>query len=443
MIAASPTAGPLPAYPDTFYRRSLARETPYPPLAGDLDVDVCVIGGGLAGLSVALDLAQAGRSVVLLEARRIAWGASGRNGGFVTPGYSTGIETIERRTDRDSATALYRMSIEGMEIVRDRIASLGVAGADLGAGLIAVTRYDSGDALQKYAAAENDRFGRALVFLDRAAVQEKLLSPRYHQGVCDPAAFHFHPLNYAQALAAAFVRAGGIVAEGTPALAARHQGGWQIVTHATGRVAAEHVVFAGGGLTDNVVPALKRAYLPIATYVLLTEKLGALEAASIRTRAAIADDRRAGDYYRLVRDADGDTRLLWGGRITTSTRDPDDIAAILKRQMVGTYPQLADLRVDLAWSGLMSYARHMMPQIGCLHGSPSAGAQWYLTGFGGHGMNTTAIGGRVVAEGILRTSDRYRLFEPFGLAWNGGPFGRLAVQATYWGLQLQDWWRER
>jgi gamma-glutamylputrescine oxidase len=151
---------------------------------------------------------------------------------------------------------------------------------------------------------------------------------------------------------------------------------------------------------------------------------------AIRTRAAILDDRRAGDYYRLVDDG---SRILWGGRITTRTTDPRDIAALLRHEMVTTYPQLADLRTEIAWSGLMSYARHLMPQIGQLE--PGV---WYCTAFGGHGMNTTAIGGTVIAEGITGTSDRYRLFAPFGLAWNGGIFGRAAVQLTYWSYQATD-----
>jgi gamma-glutamylputrescine oxidase len=153
-------------------------------------------------------------------------------------------------------------------------------------------------------------------------------------------------------------------------------------------------------------------------------------AGAIRTQAAVLDDRRAGDYYRVV---DGGSRILWGGRITTQTSDPRDIAALLRREMVATYPQLAGLKVEVAWSGLMSYARHLMPQIGCLQ--PGI---WYCTAFGGHGMNTTAIGGTVVAEGIAGDSDRYRLFAPFGLAWNGGPLGKAAAQVTYWAYQAAD-----
>lgn len=421
-------------YIDTYYRRTIASETAYPALAGNISADVCVIGGGLAGLSAAYELSVAGRKVVVLEGKRIAWGASGRNGGFLTPGYAMGLEEIEARIGRADADTLYRMSMDGVDIVRDRLADWNIAGSYPSAGLIYVTRYDSGDALKKYRDVENARFGKRIEFLDRATVQARLNSPRYFQGLCNPDGCHFHPLNYAQGLAAKFVGIGGVIAEETPALSVTREGVAQRVATAQGSVTAQHVVFAGGGYTDNIAPKLKRAYLPIATYVLLTEKLGPLARELMRTDAAVADSRRAGDYYRLVED----DRILWGGRITTQTRDPADIAAILRRQMVSTYPQLSSVKVDLAWSGLMSYARHMMPQIGRL-----SDGQWYCTAFGGHGMNTTAIGGRVIAEAILGTSDRYRLFTPFGLDWNGGPFGTIAVQATYWTMQAQDWWRER
>jgi gamma-glutamylputrescine oxidase len=179
---------------------------------------------------------------------------------------------------------------------------------------------------------------------------------------------------------------------------------------------------------------LRRSYLPITTYVMLTERAPEQVRGAIRSTAAILDDRRAGDYYRLV---DNGSRILWGGRITTRTTDPRDIAALLRREMVTTYPQLAGLKVDVAWSGLMAYARHLMPQIG--QAQPGV---WFCTAFGGHGMNTTAIGGTVIAEGISGESDRYRLFAPFGLPWNGGVLGRAAAQLTYWSYQAADAVRE-
>jgi gamma-glutamylputrescine oxidase len=424
----------MSAYIDTFYRRTLVDERRYPPLSGEIAVDACIIGGGLAGLSTGLELARAGRKVAVIEQHRIAWGASGRNGGFVTAGYATGLDNIRKRTNAADADSLYRLSIEGVEIVRDNIATLKIAGADVTPGILRVIRHDGADGLKAYQAEMNGRFGEKLEFRDRAAVQAELVSDAYHQGLYDPDGFHFHPLNYARALAAEIVRLDGAVFEDTTALNVARQGAAHLVTSASGKVTAPHVVFAGGGYTDAVSTKLQRAYLPIATYVLLTEKLGDLVQQTIRTKAAIGDDRRAGDYYRLV---EGD-RILWGGRITTRTQDPANLAQQLRRQMVGTYPQLKDVKIEAAWSGLMSYARHLMPQIGRLEDG-----LWSCTAFGGHGMNTTAIGGKVVAEAITGMSDRYRLYVPFGLDWNGGPFGRAAVQLTYWAYQAMDAWRER
>ncbi|MDY0873711.1 NAD(P)/FAD-dependent oxidoreductase [Dongia rigui] len=421
-------------YIDTYYRRSLVDDIRHAPLARDIEVDVCVIGGGLAGLTAALECARGGRKVALLERNRIAWGASGRNGGFVTAGYATGIENIERRVSRADAETLYRMSIEGVEIVRSNIEGLRIAGADVAPGILRVLRHDGADGLKAYRDEMNTRFGEHLEFRDRAAVQADLSSPSYHQGLYDPDGFHFHPLNYARAIGAEIVRLGGAIHEETPALALAPQGAGHVVTTPMAKVTAQHVVLAGGGYTDGIEKRLTRSFLPIATYVLLTERLGDLLPQTIRTKAAIGDDRRAGDYYRVV---DGD-RILWGGRITTRTADPQGLAGLLRREMVGTYPQLKDVKVELAWSGLMSYARHLMPQIGKL-----GEGLWHCTAFGGHGMNTTAIGGKVIAEAITGASDRYRLFAPFGLDWNGGPFGRVAVQLTYWSLQAQDAWRER
>ncbi len=208
----------------------------------------------------------------------------------------------------------------------------------------------------------------------------------------------------------------------------------KLLRTAAGEIRARDVVFATGGYTGSVTPKLRRAMLPIATYVLVTEAAPERIGAVIRTPAAILDDRRAGDYYRLV---DGGRRLLWGGRITTRTSEPARLAEMLRATMASTYPSLAGIGIDVAWSGLMSYARHLMPMIG--QSQPNV---WHCFGFGGHGLNTTAIGGRVVAEGILGASDRHRLYAPFGLRWAGGPVGRAVAQMTYWRYQAMDTIRE-
>jgi len=422
------------AYIDTYYSRTAATSETYPQAAGRIQADVCIVGGGLAGLTAAVTLARGGRKVVLLEAERVAWGASGRNGGFVSAGFATGLSAIERRVGAEQARELFRMSMEGVEIVRGNIDALDIRDAHPVPGIAKALRYDSRGALQASSEEQRRAFGLKLRYLDKREVRDLFVSPKYHEAILDEDAFHFHPLNYGRSLAREAVRLGAAIHEISPTMSFDFDGAGKIVRTKNAEIAAEHVVFATGGYTGSVLPALRRSFLPIATYVLLTEQAPDLVQSAIRTRAAILDDRRAGDYYRLVEDG---SRILWGGRITTRTTDPRDIAALLRREMVNTYPQLADLKVEIAWSGLMSYARHLMPQIG--QWKPGV---WYCTAFGGHGMNTTAIGGTLIAEGIMGASDRYRLFAPFDLAWNGGILGRAAAQLTYWSYQAADAARE-
>ena len=421
-------------YVDTYYKRTLSDlQTRYPALAGPESAEVCVVGGGLAGLSVALELARRGRQVTLLEGSRIAWGASGRNGGSVSPAFSAGADAIRRHVDEDHYRALYRLSMEGVEIIRANIRDLDIRDAHKVDGRLRVVRYDAGDALQRWCDEQQRVFERDVRVLSRAQLRERLVTEAYFQGVDDPTSFHFHPLNYARALARECAAgrahprgyAGAAVGAGRRGQAGRHR-------RRPGR--ARTVVLATGGYTGALQPALRRAMLPIATYIMLTEPLGERVREAIRSDAAIGDDRRAGNYYRVL---DGG-RIGWGSRITTRIDDPPDLAETLRRELLSVYPQLQGLRVETAWSGRMAYARHLMPQIGLL--APDV---WYCTAFGGHGMNTASIGGRVVAEGITGDSHRYQLFQPFGLAWNGGALGRAAVQLTYWSYQARDWWRER
>jgi glycine/D-amino acid oxidase-like deaminating enzyme len=331
------------------------------------------------------------------------------------------------------ARALHDLSVEGVKIVRENIDRLDLPRVNPTPGILRAIRYDDAAGLQSEVEEAKRKFGATLRYLSREEVQERLKSKAYFQGIYSPDSFHFHPLNYALGLGAAIARSGGMIFEQSPATGIIRKPHGYTVTADGGSIEAEHVVLCGGGYTGRVVPALQRAYLPIATYMLLSEPIQDI-AKAINTPAAIADDRRAGDYYRVV---DGN-RILWGGCITTRTADPANLAEIMRRRIVETYPQLKDLKVAAAWSGLMSYARHLMPQIG-----RTKDGLWHATGFGGHGMNTTTIAGRVVAEAIAGESDRIKLYAPFGLDWNGGPFGRIAVQATYWYLQAMDVWRER
>ncbi len=424
----------IEGYVDSYYARTRAPSAPRAALAGAIDVDVAIVGGGLAGLTAAIELARAGRRVAVLEQERIGWGASGRNGGFVSPGYATSLSHITAMAGREAAHELYRLSIEGVRIIEGNLSALGMTDNAPTYGKLSVLRYADAPGLKAQQERMARDFGQALAFRDREQVRDLLRSKRYHEGLYDPHAFHFHPLNYALGLASGFEALGGSLFEGSAVVAAELDGAVKRLRTASGEVRARDVVFATGGYTGAVTPRLRRAMLPIATYVLLTEAAPERIGAVIRTPDAILDDRRAGDYYRLV---DGGRRLLWGGRITTRTGEPACLAEMLRATMASTYPSLAGIGIDAAWSGLMSYARHLMPMIG--QSQPNV---WHCFGFGGHGLNTTAIGGRVVAEGILGKSDRWRLYAPFGLHWAGGPIGRAAAQMTYWRYQAMDFVRE-
>ncbi len=421
-------------YGDSYYARTLTKPGERAALAGAIEADVAVVGAGLAGLTAALDLARAGKSVVVLESERVGWGASGRNGGFVGPGYAASLAHISMMAGKESAHALYRLSIEGCRIVEDNLRLLAMADNTPTYGKLSVLRYPDAAALAARREQMARDFNYPLEQLTKDEVRAVLRSNKYHEALFDPQAFHFHPLNYARGLAAGIEALGGRIFERSAVIEAELEGATKTLRTAGGHVSAREIIFTTGGYTGGVVPSLRRTMLPIATYVLLTEAAPERLREAIGVPYAISDNRRAGDYYRLV---EGGTRLLWGGRITTRTSEPGRLAEMLRQTMVSTYPQLDGLKVEVAWSGLMAYARHLMPMIGQL--KPQV---WHAYGFGGHGLNTTAIGGRVVAEGILGTSDRYRHYAPFGLNWAGGPFGVAAVQMTYWTYQAMDYLRE-
>ncbi len=419
---------------DTWYTATAKAGPHYPVFEGRAEFDVIVIGGGLAGISVSLELARRGKSVALFEALEIAHGASGRNGGFVSAGFAEGIEKISERVGLEDARALMALSREGADYVRATITEYGMRGVDPVPGWLNVQRFDQAPAMRQRAERSTLDFGRPLDYWDTGQVRSSLKSGRYFQGLYDAEAFHINPLNYSRQLVEVAVKNGVKIFENSQVGGARRLAAGFEVTTSKGTARADQVVVTGSAYLGGSFPAVRRAILPVATHVAVSAPFAETPDHAIDFAGAVSDTRRAGNYYRLLPDNGSGRRLLWGGRITTRTAPPRNLVAATQADIAGIYPQLGQLKMEYAWSGLIGYAVHKMPLIGEIR--PGL---WVCTAFGGHGLNTTAMGGLVVARAICGGDDRVRLFAPFCRRWGGGIFSRMLVQGAYWYMQARDW----
>jgi gamma-glutamylputrescine oxidase len=410
---------------ETWYEATVDRGAMMPPLAGTVEADVCVVGGGLAGLTTALEIQRRDKRVVLLEARRLAWGASGRNGGFVFNGFARGIDEVAAVAGLDRAKALYRLSKHGTEYVRREAASL-AADAKMGDGVLVALRVDDAGALRRRQEVMARDFDEPLELKSTEETRALLRTERYYQSLVQHGAFHIHPLRYALALASEARRLGAQIHENTPTLMVERHGSGFAARTQLGSVRSQHVVHCVSALDRRIHPETGRAVLPVATYVAVTAPL---VQQAITTSLAAADTRRAGNYYRVIEEG----RILWGGKITTRVNEPRLLAEAMKCDMASVFPQLGSPPIDYAWAGIMGYALHKMPLIG-----RSADGQFYASAFGGHGLNTTAMAGLLIAHAIADNDDEYRRFTIFRPRWAGGPFGRIGVQGSYWLMQLRD-----
>lgn len=419
---------------ENYYRATVAAPPPRAALRERIDAQVCIVGGGFAGLNTALGLVERGvRDVVLLEAQQLGFGASGRNGGFVFAGYSRGEAALLADLGAARAAALYRRTQAAVELIRSRINRHAIDCDATDAGVIWANWFRDPAVLRRRQALLAEHFSTHWEWLPRERLREKVLTARYSDALYECNALHFHPLKYALALATLAEQGGARLYESSPAIALQRDGaGWRLRT-AEGEVRAAQVVLACGGYLAGLRRQVDAAVLPIATYVMVSEPLGAQLDTALRTRAAIYDTRFAFDYYRPLPD----TRLLWGGRISVLDRAPQAVQRLLLRDLGKVFPQLADLRIDYAWSGLMSYARHEMPQIGQVE--PGL---WLAQAFGGHGVAPTTAAGEVLAAAIAENDPFWREYADYGLVSAFKPAGFLGAQLSYWWLQLRDAWQD-
>src|SRR4029077_7430723 len=394
-----------------------------PPLTYDLDVDVCVIGAGLAGLTTAREIARRGWSVAVLESHRIASSASGRNDGFVLPGFACSMDRLVSRVGLGHAKALWALSETGVKYVRTTIAEARLPGVAPIAGWLRVSKTDTGDEILDDAQLYGGEFGAEVELWPAERVRDGLRTNHYFHALHLPRAFHIHPLNYALGLAEVAEAEGARIFEDTPALQIDVEGIRTCVFTPAGRVRAPHIVLACSVHLGSLAPRIAGTLLPIWSYTITTAPLGPRLAGALTYRGGGADTELANNHYRGV----GNDRLLWSGHTTTWEADPKRYAHRLKADMMAVYPQLGEVEVEHAWSGVLGNALHRMPQIGEL--SPGL---WLASAFGGHGLNTTAMAGNILAQAVVEGDDTWRLFAPFELVWAGGRLGRAAMQGFYW-----------
>ncbi|HEY1996955.1 FAD-binding oxidoreductase [Paraburkholderia sp.] len=400
---------------NSYYEASAARpHADDPMLDGSLEADVCVIGAGFAGLSVALECRARGLSVIVLDAHRPGWGASGRNGGQTLVGFAKD-EVIERQLGLEGARAAWALSVDGVKLVRERIERYAID-CDFTAGYLSVaTKPKRVPDLRAWMDDASARWGySALSWLDTDGIRTRVASERYLAGVYDPFSGHLHPLKYCLGLADAARREGALLFAHSPVIEVV-RGARPVVRTATGEVRCRFVAACGNATIGNVLPAPVAARIaPIASYIVATEPLGEARAnALIAGRCAVCDNNFFLDYFRIS----ADHRVLFGGRASSTGASPSELAQQIRKRMVGVFPQISDARIEFAWGGFVDVTRNRAPDFGAI--DPN---YYYMQGFSGHGVALTGIAGRVVAQAMAGETDAFDLFAKLRHArFPGGP----------------------
>jgi gamma-glutamylputrescine oxidase len=388
---------------DSWYAASTPPQPPRPALQGDVDTDICVIGGGIAGCSTALHLAERGYRVVLLEAHRVGWGASGRSGAQAIPGIACGQHKLQALVGDADARRIWDVSVEGLRLQRELIARHGID-CDLRTGQmhVAIKPRQERELRDEVATLHGEYGYDSIRMVEREELRAILASDRYIAGNYDSAGGHLHPLKYTQGLAAAAERAGVRIFEDSRALAYARVAGALEVTTATGRVRCRSLALCGNAWLGPFAPALSRKIMGVGTYIVATQPLGAERAAAlIRNDAAVTDINWVIDYFRRS----ADHRLLFGGRVSYSGLDPLGTRRATRARMLAVFPQLADADIEHAWGGYVDITMNRAPHFGRLETDV-----YFLQGFSGHGIALTGVAGKLLAEAIGGTAERFDLF---------------------------------
>lgn len=410
---------------NSYYAATAPRRQRFPALQSNIDADVAIVGGGLAGLSAAIELADRGYRVALLEARQVGWGASGRNGGQAIAGLACDQSVIESQLGHDDSKRVWDMTLESIRLIGQRRARFGID-CDWrdGALSLAVNERKARELRAWHDQMQRD-YGYQTTWIAPQDMPSWIASPRFHSGIHDPLGGHLHPLKYSLGMASAAASLGVQVYEDS-AVTDILPGRIAKVRTREGSVSASHVLLAGNVYLQGIAPALEHRVMPVGTYIVTSEEIEPTLAESlIPSGAAACDTNFVLDYFRTTPDH----RMLYGGRVSYSTATPLNLAASMQRRMARTFPQLSGTKVEYAWGGFVDISMNRAPDFGRLADRlhDSAAAAWsnvyYLQGFSGHGLALTGLAGKLVAEAIAGDAERFDTFAR--IRHHSFPGGRL------------------
>jgi gamma-glutamylputrescine oxidase len=387
------TANHAPSY----YAATAHRQDARPALAGEQAADVCIIGAGFTGISAALELAERGISAIVLEAVRVGFGASGRNGGQIVNGYSRDLDVITKRYGAAPGKAIGAMALEGGAIIRARVQKYKIDCNLVDGGLFVAFTEKQMAGLRHHRDVWAQYGHPGMAMIDRASLAKHVVTDRYVGGLIDPLGGHIHPLNLVQGEAAAAENLGTRIFENSPVIAVE-SGANPVVKTAGGQVRCKKVLVCGNAYLGDLLPEIGSRIMPVSTQVLATEPLGELAAELLPSNVCVEDANYVLDYYRRTQD----NRILYGGGIVYGGADPASIKAKILPNMLKTFPKLKDARVDYAWSGNFALTLTRFPQMGRLSENVL-----FSHGCSGHGVTTTHLLGRILGEKVAGDSTRF------------------------------------
>lgn len=389
-------------YIDSYYSATANLDLNCPKLADEAEADVCIIGAGFTGLSAALHLAESGYKVVVLEAEKIGWGASGRNGGQVTPGHNMDHDELINKVGKPMADSLWDMSVESVHLVKQLIQKHNIE-CDLKAGVIHVAaKLGHKKHIEESVEYKRHVLGyKGIEYLNDQQVQDMLGTDRFFNGEYWREGAHLHPLNYALGLAKAAQQAGARLYENSRVL--DYVGGDQAyVKTESGIVKPKFILLACNGYLGKLEPRIAGKIMPINNFILATEPLPQDVCKRInRDDVAVADSKFVINYFKLS----GDNRLLWGGGENYTTRFPKDIPNFVRKYMLEYYPELADVKIDYGWGGTLAITLNRMPYFNRLEDNVYA-----AHGYSGHGVALATLGGKLMAQAVMGDAEKFDIF---------------------------------